>query len=153
MQIHEKIEQARVSAGLTQDEVAEKIGVKRTTYAYWEQKTPGIDRIKQVADALDLPVEYFLDENFVKDDNTKPEPSRLILEESVLNLTATQKINATSIDRLVALLEKAFNSDIREKADVKQPRSSNKGASQGKPLDLALGKRYGKKNKEGTHQR
>jgi DNA-binding XRE family transcriptional regulator len=39
LQIHQKIEQARISAGLTQDEMAERLGVKRSTYQYWEQKT------------------------------------------------------------------------------------------------------------------
>lgn len=68
LQIHEKIEQARVSAGLTQDQMAEKLGIKRSTYQYWEKKTPGIDKIKQVAKVLSLPNDYFLgrsDENFV----------------------------------------------------------------------------------------
>ena len=64
LQIHEKIEQARISAGFTQEQMANKLDISRTTYIYWERKTPSIDKIKKVAEVLDLPVEYFLDENF-----------------------------------------------------------------------------------------
>lgn len=59
MQIHEKIEKERVKAGLTQEEMAEKLNIKRSTYQYWERKTPGIDKIKLVARALNLPYDYF----------------------------------------------------------------------------------------------
>lgn len=73
MQIHKKIEQARLSAGLTQDEMAEKLGIKRSTYQYWEKITPSIDKIKKVAKALKLSEDYFFgdkDEKLVK--NTDP---------------------------------------------------------------------------------
>lgn len=62
MQIHKKIEQARLSAGLTQDEMAEKLGIKRSTYQYWEKITPSIDKIKKVAKALKLSEDYFFGE-------------------------------------------------------------------------------------------
>lgn len=59
MQIHEKIRNERVKAGLTEEQLAEKIGVKRSTYQYWETKTPNVDKVKQVAKALGLPENYF----------------------------------------------------------------------------------------------
>lgn len=61
MQIHEKIKQARISSGLKPEELANKIGIPRTTYLYWEEKTPHIDKIKAVAVALGLPENYFFD--------------------------------------------------------------------------------------------
>lgn len=63
LQIHERIRQARVSAGLKPEELAKKIGVPRTTYLYWEDKTPSLKRIKQVEKALNLPEGYLLGEN------------------------------------------------------------------------------------------
>lgn len=59
LQIHQKIEQARLAAGLTQEEMAEKIGIKRSTYQYWEEKDPSIDKVKKVARALNLSDDYF----------------------------------------------------------------------------------------------
>lgn len=67
MQIHDKIRQARVSAGLTQAEMAEKLGIERSTYQYWEKKTPSIDSIKLVAKTLKLSEDYF----FVRNDEKK----------------------------------------------------------------------------------
>lgn len=63
MQIHEKIEQARVLAGLTQDEMAKKLGIQRSTYQYWEKATPSLDKIRKVAAALGLTVDHFLSDN------------------------------------------------------------------------------------------
>lgn len=60
LQIHQKIEQARVSAGLSQEEMAEKLGIKRSTYQYWEKKTPKIESVRAVARVLGLPESYFL---------------------------------------------------------------------------------------------
>jgi transcriptional regulator with XRE-family HTH domain len=70
MQIHKKIEQARLSAGLTQDELAEKLGIKRSTYQYWEKKTPHHDKIIKVAQALNLADDYFFGTNDESKDET-----------------------------------------------------------------------------------
>jgi transcriptional regulator with XRE-family HTH domain len=72
LQIHEKIERARVSAGLSQKEMAEKLGIKRSTYQYWEKITPGLDKINQVARVLKLPNDYF----FGKSDETEQAPKQ-----------------------------------------------------------------------------
>jgi len=68
LQIHEKLRVAREKAGLTQDELAARLGIERSTYQYWETKTPSIDKIKRVAVALKLAEDYFFvtkDEDFV----------------------------------------------------------------------------------------
>lgn len=65
LQITEKIKQARTSAGLTQGQLAKIIGVKRSTYQYWEEKTPGLDKIQLVEKALKLAPGSLLDESFV----------------------------------------------------------------------------------------
>lgn len=63
-QIHELIKNERVKAGLSEEEMARKLGIPRSTYQYWEENTPKIDKIKAVAVALNLPEDYF----FVSDD-------------------------------------------------------------------------------------
>ncbi len=68
LQIHEKIEIERNRAGLSQDEIAAKLEIKRSTYQYWEKVTPGIEKIKRVAKVLGLPEDYFFvtpDEIFI----------------------------------------------------------------------------------------
>jgi transcriptional regulator with XRE-family HTH domain len=115
MQIHEKIERARVSAGLTQDQMAEKLGIKRSTYQYWEKKTPGIDKLRQVAKALHLPNDYFLgngDENFVShntvssgNENHQAPSSPTALEQAILNLSESDIIKARALESSARNLE------------------------------------------------
>lgn len=71
LQIHERIRQQREKAGLSQKELAEIIGVERTTYAYWEEVDPKPDKIKMVAKALNLPDEFFF-VNVEYEDEEKP---------------------------------------------------------------------------------
>lgn len=98
MAIHENIRQARLSAGLDQQELADKIGIKRSTYQYWEQKTPGIDKVHQVERALNLPKGSLLDENFVKPviqeapaEYKKPDRTQELLE-VMIGLIKTQNV-------------------------------------------------------------
>lgn len=74
LQIYQRIEQERISAGLTQEQMAEKLGIERSTYQYWEKKTPSTEKIIRVAKALGLPEDYF----FVsKDENSNGSQSFL----------------------------------------------------------------------------
>lgn len=69
LQIHEKIKLARESARLSQDEMAEKLQMKRSTYQYWEEKDPSVLKIARVAEALGLDKGVFFvqnDEDFYK---------------------------------------------------------------------------------------
>lgn len=61
MQIHEKIKQERDKAGLNPSQMAARLGIPRTTYLYWETKTPDIDKIKAVAKALGKDENFFFD--------------------------------------------------------------------------------------------
>lgn len=141
MEIHEKIKQARVSAGLNQDEIAEKIGIKRSTYQYWEENTPSLDKIKKVAKALNLSVDYFIDENFGKANEVKEDPVRYApttnreeqllkiihnLSESGIKLAAgvesageAAKINAVNFQTMLGKLDiKPSSSKAEEKNHV-----------------------------------
>lgn len=100
LQIHEKIKQARLSAGLTEGELAEKIGIKRSTYQYWETSTPGVDNIKRVAKALGKNQDYFFvnDEDFV----SKDEPDK---DKTIYNLSEAQIMQA----RVILILAEKIN--------------------------------------------
>jgi transcriptional regulator with XRE-family HTH domain len=123
LHIHEKIKQARISAKLTQDEMAEKLGIERSTYQYWEKKTPTVDKIKDVAKALKLPVDYFLgskDENLVNKAH-EPEPeynnksldeliiSNRILAEANKTLAESHLIISKNNEDLIQMAKAAFN--------------------------------------------
>lgn len=81
MQIHERIKTERIKAGLTEAQIADKLGVKRSTYQYWEKETPAIDKIKAVARALGLNDEYFFridDQKIVNGAETEPTPMQIL---------------------------------------------------------------------------
>lgn len=59
LQLAEKLQLARLSAGLNISEAAKKIGAKRSTYQYWEDKGPPLDEIPVITEALNLPDNYF----------------------------------------------------------------------------------------------
>lgn len=57
-----RLRQAREEAGLSQEALAEAIGVVRRTVASYEAgtKTPRLDRFAVIVEALDKPPEWFL---------------------------------------------------------------------------------------------
>lgn len=63
MTFGEKLKEARKQAGLSQEQLAEKIGISRSTVAKWEtgMGLPDIDNLKIISDLLDVSVDYLLD--------------------------------------------------------------------------------------------
>lgn len=66
---------ARLAKGLTQEELAEKVGVKKSAVAKWENgRVSEIKRsnLKNLADALDLNPNQLLGENSEKEEKEEP---------------------------------------------------------------------------------
>lgn len=60
MSIYEKIRECRRNAGLTQEDAAKKLGIKRTTYANWEtRKVPELEELGKLADLFNVPLDMF----------------------------------------------------------------------------------------------
>ena len=57
-----KIQELRINMGLTQKELAEKIGVKNYTVANWEQNRtkPSINDLKDLADFFSCSIDYLV---------------------------------------------------------------------------------------------
>lgn len=83
-QIHERIKDERIKAGLSEDEMAEKLQIKRSTYQYWEKTTPSVEKIKEVSKVLGLPEVYF----FINPDENVP-------RESIPDFTQKKPTNQT----------------------------------------------------------
>lgn len=60
----ENLRKARKEHGLTQNELAEGIGVSRVTVTEWENNTryPTIDRLYDIAKFLEIPVTALVDD-------------------------------------------------------------------------------------------
>lgn len=76
MTLGSKIKAARVSAKMTQADLAIKVGVKNTTISNWENDVskPDIDSVVSLCDALKTPSSYFIAEQSCLPDNILPLP-------------------------------------------------------------------------------
>ena len=61
----EKIKSARTEAGLSQEQLAEKLNVSRSAVAKWESEggTPDVENLKNIADLLGVSIDYLLKES------------------------------------------------------------------------------------------
>ncbi len=57
-----RLEKLREKAGLTQDEVAQRVGVARSTYANYEseKREPDLNTLRKLADLFDVTVGYLV---------------------------------------------------------------------------------------------
>ena len=62
MEIHKKIKEARINAGLTQEQVAEILGTSPQTISRWETgtSTPDIMMLPKIASYFDITVDELL---------------------------------------------------------------------------------------------
>jgi transcriptional regulator with XRE-family HTH domain len=69
MTFGEKLKEARIEAGYTQNELANKLTVSRAAIAKWESDRgmPDVTNLKAIAEALSVSIDYLLDDGSVLD--------------------------------------------------------------------------------------
>lgn len=79
MTLGEKLKEARKQAGLTQEQLSEKLGVSRSAVAKWETDSgiPDVDNLKLLAKLLNVSVDYLLDNGETIDELVIREPYNL----------------------------------------------------------------------------
>jgi transcriptional regulator with XRE-family HTH domain len=104
-QLGERIAEARQQAGLTQKQLAAKLGITQRVVTYWEREAVGLraDQLAQLAEALAVSADYFLGRESKKRGNGPVGKARLIFERvSHLPRFQQQRILATVEDMLIA---------------------------------------------------
>ena len=76
MTFGEKLQEARKTAGYTQEQLAEKLCVSRSAIAKWESGNgmPDIENLKGISQLLDVSIDYLLDEEGRLDFSVTKEP-------------------------------------------------------------------------------
>lgn len=79
MTFGEKLKQARLQAGLSQEQLAEKLNVSRSAIAKWEtdKGLPDVENLKSIARFLDVSIDYLLADDEVVSFATTKEPINL----------------------------------------------------------------------------
>nr|WP_294529053.1 helix-turn-helix transcriptional regulator [uncultured Blautia sp.] len=64
MTLGEKLKEARKQAGLSQEQLAEKLGISRSAVAKWEtdKGIPDVDNLKALSGLLSVSIDYLLDD-------------------------------------------------------------------------------------------
>ena len=76
MEFYEELKAARIKAGLTQQQIADEIGITKSTYCGYEtaKRNPDPQRIKQLAKVLHVSADALLDISIEKE--TSPAPAK-----------------------------------------------------------------------------
>lgn len=76
MEFHEELKAARIKTGLTQQQIADKLGITKSTYCEYEtaKRSPDPQRIKQLAKVLHVSADALLDISIEKE--TSPAPAK-----------------------------------------------------------------------------
>lgn len=69
MEFHEELKAARIKTGLTQQQIADKLGITKSTYCGYEtaKRSPDPQRIKQLAKVLHVSADALLDISIEKE--------------------------------------------------------------------------------------
>ena len=76
MEFHEELKAARIKTGLTQQQIADKLGITKSTYCGYEtaKRSPDPQRINQLAKVLHVSADALLDISIEKE--TSPAPAK-----------------------------------------------------------------------------
>lgn len=62
MSIYENVKQACTEKGISILGLEGELNFPRSSICKWDKNTPGVDKVKAVADFFEKPIEYFLKE-------------------------------------------------------------------------------------------
>lgn len=87
MEFYEELKAARIKAGLTQQQIADEIGITKSTYCGYEtaKRNPDPQRIKQLAKVLHISADTLLDTGIEKEKapaSAEAETREISLEET-----------------------------------------------------------------------
>ncbi len=101
MNIGEKIRKVRLEQDLTQQELADKVGISRSNIANYEMNAnmPSVDILKKIASVLEISADYLLEDDLTNDeetdevkDNTEEPVTEYLIESDILDQELARKM-------------------------------------------------------------
>lgn len=132
MTFGETLKTARIKAGYTQDELADKLAVSRSAIAKWENDRgmPDIANLKALAKALDVSVDYLLDEEGSLD---------LSVTKKAIDITADGRNIKLSRLKKIKIKEKIIRDEYPEAEIIRLTLTKIKNTKNDTIVDLAIG--------------
>lgn len=93
MEFSERLKKLRKDAGLTQVDVADKLGISQPAYASWERgvKRPTQDNLVKIAQVLNVTVDYLVGNSDEEIMNNKLEDIEILFRKNSEGLTDAEK--------------------------------------------------------------
>lgn len=100
MSMGEKIAEARRAKNLTQEQLAELLGVTRQSISRWEQNLayPEMEKILRLSDILGVSCDYLLKENVTKKDCSTVEKTKPSMQTRLLKGLVNKKVKIELLD-------------------------------------------------------
>lgn len=100
MSMGEKIAEARRVKNLTQEQLAELLGVTRQSISRWEQNLayPEMEKILRLSDILGVSCDYLLKENVTKKDCSTVEKTKPSMQTRLLKGLVNKKVKIELLD-------------------------------------------------------
>lgn len=132
MTFGETLKTARIKAGYTQDELADKLAVSRSAIAKWENDRgmPDIANLKALAKALDVSVDYLLDEEGSLD---------LSVTKKAIDITADGRNIKLYRLKKIKIKEKIIRDEYPEAEIIRLTLTKIKNTKNETIVDLAIG--------------
>ena len=114
MKFSERLKDLRKQAGLTQVDVAERLGISQPAYASWERgtKKPTQENLVKIAQVLNVSVDYLIGNFSEKNTNKELEDIEILFRKNSEGLTDDEKV--VFRQELIAFMEerkKLFEKD------------------------------------------
>ena len=132
MTFGETLKTARIKAGYTQDELADKLAVSRSAIAKWENDRgmPDIANLKALAKALDVSIDYLLDEEGSLD---------LSVTKKAIDITADGRNIKLYRLKKIKIKEKIIRDEYPEAEIIRLTLTKIKNTKNETIVDLAIG--------------
>lgn len=114
--LSERIRELRNEQGLTQAEIAKKIGVTKSAYGFWEQgkNQPDIDTIARLAEIFDVTADYLFGISDIKNSTSNYSDEKSNLSRTIaahLDGAELSKADIDDIARFIEFVKQKGNSD------------------------------------------
>ncbi|MCS6157976.1 helix-turn-helix domain-containing protein [Lactiplantibacillus plantarum] len=110
MTMFDRVKEISKKRGLTLAQLNEKVGFKQNVIYSWKTKTPSVDKVKAVADVLNVSVDYLLGKT--DDNSTSRKPKHVdIADDDVIMTFEGKPIPPEDLELMKRLLRGGRNND------------------------------------------